>query len=70
MPAGVGSKQIEFFNNLLDRKQFPADTDADALRATFATLTRKTASEWIDKALALPNATDADDEGATTPAPF
>lgn len=67
---GVNAKQKDFFANLLERKQFPEGTDAAALTATFATLTRKTASEWIDRALALPNATDADDAGATTPAPF
>ena len=68
--AGVTPKQISLFAELVERKTFPAGTDTAALVTQFGTLTRKTASEWIDKALTLPNATDADDTGATTPPPF
>jgi hypothetical protein len=67
---GVSAKQVNLFGELLDRKQFPAGTDSAALTAQFATLTRKSASEWIDKALLLPNRTDADDGGADVPVPF
>lgn len=67
---GVSTKQITLFAELLERKQFPEGTDAAALAAQFGTLTRKSASEWIDKALALPNASDADDTGNTAPPPF
>lgn len=63
-------KQSTLFSELLDRKQFPAKPGAEALKGQFAGLSRKSASEWIDKALALPNVTDADDIGAEAPAPF
>lgn len=67
---GVTTKQINLFGELLDRKQFPVETDADTLKAQFGTLSRKTASDWIDRALLLPNIAEGDDTGADTPAPF
>lgn len=68
---GVTTKQTTLFAELLDRKQFPAgNDDTEALRAKFATLSRKAASNWIDHALALPNLTEAEDDGADIPAPF
>lgn len=63
-------KQSTLFSELLDRKQFPDGIDSEALKGQFANLSRATASNWIDKALALPNATDADDTGSDAPAPF
>lgn len=68
---GVTAKQTALFAELLDRKQFPAEAGtSESLTATFSTLTKRAASEWIDKALALPNRTEEDDTGSTTPAPF
>lgn len=66
----VTPKQAELFGELVERKQFPDGTDKAALLTQFSSLSRTAASTWIDKALALPNATPADDEGANTPAPF
>ena len=68
--AGVTPKQVALFTELVDRTTFPAGTDTTSLLATFGTLSRKAASEWIDKALTLPNATDAEDTGVNAPAPF
>jgi hypothetical protein len=63
-------KQVQLFGELTERKQFPDNTDLPALTAKFANLTRKNASEWIDRALALPNLPDADDDGENVAAPF
>lgn len=63
-------KQVELFNELIERKQFPEGTDRAALKQQFGTLSRQTASQWIDRALSLPNAAAEDDSGANTPAPF
>lgn len=68
--SGATLKQVALFDELLERKQFPDGTDPERLTGQFATLTRKAASEWIDKALALPNRADEDDTGNSIPAPF
>ena len=67
---GVTVKQTALFAELLDRKQFPTGMTAESLTAQFGQLSKKTASEWIDRALALPNRSDEDDTGESTPAPF
>lgn len=59
------SKQIDFFNNLLDEKQFPPGSDTNALRAQFAGLDKASGSNWIEKALKLPDK----GEDATEPVP-
>lgn len=69
--AQVTPKQVTLFAELVERKEFPEGTDTDALKSQFETLTRKDASSWIDRALSLPNAADADEDGAEpVPAPF
>jgi hypothetical protein len=68
MPATP--KQVQLFGELVERKQFPAGQDTAKLTAQFANLTRKNASAWIDKALALPNLPDQDDDGEDAPPPF
>jgi hypothetical protein len=68
MPATP--KQVQLFGELLERKQFPDGANPEALAAQFQGLTRKNASDWIDKALSLPNLPDTEDTGANTPAPF
>lgn len=50
----VSQKQIDFFNNLLNEKQFPPDKTEDELRAQFATLNKASASQWIEAAMKLP----------------
>lgn len=59
----ASDKQKELFDNLLSQKQFPAGTDLDALRSQFANVDTASGSEWIEKAMALP---DKD----RTPPPF
>lgn len=63
-------KQATLFSELLDRKQFANGADTEALKGQFANLTRASASAWIDKALALPNITEADDNGVDAPPAF
>jgi hypothetical protein len=63
-------KQVQLFGELLERKQFPEGANPDTLSTQFATLSRKNASEWIDRALALPNREDDDDTSEAVPAPF
>jgi hypothetical protein len=50
------AKQIELFNKLTGDKEFPAGTDLANLREQFAGVNDKSASDWIEKALALPDA--------------
>lgn len=65
----ASDKQKELFEKLLSEKQFPptmsdgSPFNADTLRAKFAELDTGSGSEWIEKALALP------DKGSTPP-PF
>lgn len=52
---GVTQQQINFFDQLLNEKQFPTQAGSpDQLREQFAKLDKKTGSEWIEKALTLP----------------
>lgn len=51
----VSAKQIAFFDNLLEEKEFPPQAGTvEQLRTEFATLNKASASEWIEKALKLP----------------
>jgi len=51
----VSQQQVNFFDELLNEKQFPAEAGTeDELRAQFAELDKKTGSEWVEKAIALP----------------
>lgn len=52
-------KQSELFENLLNEKDF-GDKDINELREQFNELTKKNASEWIERALELD---DKDEEG-------
>ena len=65
----VTTKQIAFFDTLLEEKQFPdGGPDEATLRSQFAGLNKKSASEWINKAMELPEKGTVE-EGITTP-PF
>ncbi len=60
--------QINFFDKLLDEKQFPDKTDIEKLRKQFSEINQKSASAWIEAAVALPK---RDESGESiTPAPF
>lgn len=59
----ASQKQIEFFANLTDQKQFPEGTDVANLRQQFANVPDKSASQWIEKAMKLP-------EKGEVPPPF
>lgn len=63
----ASSKQIQFFDNLLDEKQFPPGTDTAALRAQFATLDKSNASAWVEKALNLPDKGEEASEAVPPP---
>jgi hypothetical protein len=69
-PNTATPKQVQLFGELVERKQFPDGTDTATLTAQFPALTRKNASAWIDRALALPNLPDQDDDGEDVPPPF
>lgn len=64
----VSAKQIAFFDTLLGEKQFPAGVNETELKAQFATLNKASASEWINKAMALPEKGTIDE--AITPPSF
>ena len=64
----ASSKQIQFFDNLLDEKQFPGGTDTATLRTQFAALDKSNASSWIEKALKLPD--KGEEASEEVPAPF
>lgn len=65
----ASSKQIQFFDNLLDEKQFPPGSDLAALRTQFAGLDKSNGSDWIEKALKLPDKGE-DAAEPQVPAPF
>lgn len=65
----ASQSQIEFFDNLTEKRAFPADADLAKLREQFASLTQKNASKWIENALKLPERA-AGDEPAMVPPPF
>lgn len=58
--AQVSHKQVGFFTELTNDKEFPAGTDINSLRTQFAALDTKSASQWIEKALSLPNKPEGD----------
>jgi hypothetical protein len=66
--AQVSKKQIDFFDNLLAEKQFPPGETVEQLRAKFATLNKSSASDWINRAIALPDLGEETEE--SVPAPF
>lgn len=66
----VSQQQINFFDELLNEKQFPEGTpDEDTLRSQFCELSKKNGSEWIERAIALPKKDDGD-SGDSVAAPF
>lgn len=59
--------QKNFWNKLLDEKEFPPGTpDVDTLRNQFENLNKKSASIWIDRALKLPDK-GSENESITEP---
>lgn len=65
----LSQQQVNFFDELLNEKQFPDGSDDAKLRAEFAELSKRNGSEWIEKAMTLPKK-DEGDQGASVPAPF
>lgn len=55
----VTKKQIDLFDKMLSEKDF-GDKSPDILRQQFATLSKSNASEWLERALQLP---DRDESG-------
>lgn len=55
MAALVSDKQKELFARLTREKQFAAGTDLAALNTQFGGLGTTSGSEWIEKALGLPD---------------
>lgn len=62
----VTEAQINFFQKLLEEKDF-GQADLGSLAGQFATLNKKSASVWIEKAMALPKR-DESNEQVTEPA--
>jgi hypothetical protein len=65
-PAGVSDAQVRFFEQLLSEKDF-GDVDQEVVRDQFVQLDKRSASAWIERAMALPKATEL--EGAQLVAP-
>ena len=64
----VTANQRVFFDKLLSEKEFPPGSpDPDTLKSQFDKLNKASASEWIEKALKLPNKGTVD-EPITSPA--
>lgn len=57
----VTEAQIKFFDKLLEEKDFGSKTDTDKLRKEFSDLNSKSASLWIERAIALPKRDDSAD---------
>ena len=66
--ASVSTKQVTFFEQLLGEKQLPEGKDASQILAQFKTLNKKSASEWIDKIMSLPEKGEVVED--VVPAPF
>ena len=65
----VTDNQKSFFAKLINEKEFPPGSpDSDTLKTQFEQLNKKSASEWIDKALKLPDKGSADE--TVTPPTF
>lgn len=64
----ASAKQVAFFGELLDSREFPAGVNTEQLRAQFANLSKDAASKWIENALALPEV--GGDAGDNAPPPF
>jgi hypothetical protein len=62
------TSQVNFFDKLLDEKQFPDKINKDKLREQFAELNQKSASAWIEAAIGLPKIDESGE--AVTPPPF
>jgi hypothetical protein len=57
----VTQAQIQFFQKLLEEKDF-GQADLGTLAGQFATLNKKSASIWIEKAMQLPKVNEATEE--------
>lgn len=60
--------QVELFRQLTEKRAFPPKADTNKLLVEFSDLSTKNASDWIDKALALPMRDDSNDP--VIPPPF
>lgn len=59
----VSKRQVDFFDQLLEEKDFGPESDKAKLREQFAALPNKqSASAWIEKAMGLPKVQDVTDE--------
>jgi len=65
----VSQQQVNFFDELLNEKQFPEGTNENTLREQFAELSKKNGSEWIERAIALDKKDDGEG-GEKVDAPF
>lgn len=63
MPTG---SQIEFFDRLLEEKDFGPKSNIIKIAEEFSTLNKKSASAWIEKALSLPKK-DESEEAVVAP---
>lgn len=66
--ANVSAKQVTFFEQLLGEKQLPEGKDATQILAQFKTLNKKSASEWIERIMSLPEKGEVLED--VVPAPF
>lgn len=57
----VSDAQIKFFDKLLEEKDFGPKVDKEKLRKEFSTLSSKSASLWIERAMALSKRDDSND---------
>lgn len=64
----ASERQKGFFKELLDQRQFPADTDKNKVLAEFDAQSQDSASNWIEKAMELPKVGAT--EGTNSPPPF
>lgn len=61
------AKQVAFFDELLKDKEFPPAVNKEQLRQQFPSISDKSASAWIEKALALPKRDDSNDPFTDVP---
>jgi hypothetical protein len=62
----ASESQVKFFDKLLEEKDF-GDQDVKNLKETFGQLNKKSASDWIEKALKLPKVDDSDEQAIAPP---
>lgn len=60
--------QKDFFQKLVDERQFPDGKSPESLVNEFGVLNQKSASAWIERAISLPKRDESMEE--MVPAPF